>query len=1612
MNKCTRVFSGRRAARHRGIGSSIMAIIVTAILSTSGLERAMAADGVNRTVPKVPPPAKELSFSATPTDGEFLRAGLFVEPLAPVSVTTGQENRDLAQALLAYRDAVQKSGANDAVEPILAFLETHPNSVWKPALQLDLGIVYRQTGHFSKALAVWQTGWNETRGLHSREGRALADAMVARLSQLEAYLGRKELLQPLLDSTRDRPVGGPAAQLLTDSHTGLYHMLNRPGDSFRCGPLALKRILNYSSTTPSGASLQVLDEAHSTPNGLSLRAVQGIAAKAGMKYQMAFRTPGAQMVMPAVAHWKVGHYAAVVDRVDNRYLVQDTTFGEDIRVSPATLDEEGSGYFLVPAGPLPAGWRKVSATEGSHVWGRGDTGAGHDPAPPPPPPPKKNCPCTTATMEPETVSLVLQDEPVGYNPPVGPAVKFDFNYFQRDAVQPTTFAYTNFGSKWTFSWVSYVTVSSNVQVSVYLRGGGIEPYTFSSASATTAYPGPYSQSTLTRTLNSSGSPTGFTVTHPDGSFEEYNQPEGTTQFFMTAVGDPAGNTVILTYDSQMRIVGISDAIGQVTTLTYGLAGSPLVVTQITDPFGRSATFTYNSSGQLASMTDILGITSSYTYGQGASAPDFINTLTTPYGTTTFTFGDSTTNSSLGDTVFLKTTDPLNRTSYVEFDQGVDAGDSTNGVMKNSSLIPQGMLTCNQYLYYRNTFVFDANQYAQASQGGSLNYALAKVIHWAHTSDYDDASRVKESEKEPLENRVWYNYGGQSTSACASIVFGVSASGAVTSPSSNNGVAVSGQPTVKGRVVDSGATQLFQYSYNSNGNLLTSTDPVGRQVTYTYAANGIDRLTRTNTTAGTSQLLETRTFNSLHEPLTVTGVNGQTTRYQYNAAGQMTRSTDALGHAAALTYDSNGYMKTYLGPIAGDQYSLSYDNVGRVAAVTDPVGLTVRFTYDAADRQLTATFPDGTTSRNTYDLLDLASVTDRLGQTTVYNYDADEERVKSTDPHGDVFQFGYNPTGKLNSIIDPNGHATTMTLDAESRVVTKQYADGTSQSTTYDSSVSLPAVVTDALGQMTTYTYYVDNSRATIGYAAAQPTASVSFTYDPAYRRVASMTDGIGTTTYTYAPVSTKLGSNLLQSITGPIAGASGTDTVAYTYDALNRIVGYNIDGAAQSVTFDAMGRITAVSNPLDSFIYGYSDVTPRITAVSSNSGPIAALSYFGPQGDELQQQMVVSTQSGESLLQLNYTYNSRDAVTGFTESSPAASATNASYTYDTANRLQSVLLGAATAPTYSYGYDAASNITSLTVDGAQQSPSYTVTNALTSGTYDANGSPTASGGDAYTWDGANRIVGFTGANGNSSFTYDGLGRLVRVVDTNNGSVIADHSYFWCGQMRCLAHDNTQSGSPVSTQYFGQGVIANGASYYYVQDTLHSVRQLVDASGNVAVQYDYDPYGNPTTVTGSKASDIGYGGYLHHAASGLEFAKFRAYDSSHARWLNRDPAGEDGGLNLYAYVDENPVTFTDPSGLTPDRSRNRKGRVRWPKPQIPELEVWDCDAQTFGDYLEQCIAKCGGWINIDVCEVSALKVVVQISVDEDGEVHEFEDWKNITLTCLCKEKDEDPVCRAP
>ena len=376
----TLVASSHGGRRQAGIAFAALMLVATAVAMAPGFAgqvgRALAEARDRRTPAAVTSPRLALRFSDHPADDEFLRTGLFVQPLVPIGHTTRKENGNLAKALLAY-DSERRHGEPDALQPLIGFLAEHPGSAWKSALQVDLGAIYRRTGHFSKALETWQAAWDGSRGFTDAIGRAVSDQAVAYLSQFEAYLGRKEALEPLLNEAKTRPIRGSAAELVSESSRGLAEMLTRPDAAFKCGPSALARILATEAPSPSSPqSLKVLQRSQSTPNGLILDRRARHLRRSGDELPdgLSFRRRTRFSSRPS----PTGRSATTrpcSERMRADITASATpTFGEDITVSQSTLDEEASGYFLVGPGKLPTGWRSVDATEGNAVWGRGDTG--------------------------------------------------------------------------------------------------------------------------------------------------------------------------------------------------------------------------------------------------------------------------------------------------------------------------------------------------------------------------------------------------------------------------------------------------------------------------------------------------------------------------------------------------------------------------------------------------------------------------------------------------------------------------------------------------------------------------------------------------------------------------------------------------------------------------------------------------------------------------------------------------------------------------------------------------------------------------------------------------------------------------------------------------------------------------------------------------------------------------------------------------------------------------------------------------------------------------------------------------------------------------------------
>jgi RHS repeat-associated protein len=1526
--------------------------------------------------------AQKLVFSQQPTDTEILYAGLFPEPLVPAGGSTDPEqNRALGTALMEYSHAAHP----DQLDPIISFIRRYPKSPWDTALLLNVGIIYRKTGHLSEALSSWQSAWVGSAEFKDPTGKALGDAALGKLALFYAYLGRTQELGALMESVHGRSLTGAATENMANAAEGLAMMQKMPAVSFRCGPLALARICRSQRKTDAAI---VMETATSTSKGTSLVQLLELTKKAGLDYQMAYRNPGSEVIVPAVINWKVGHYAAILS-AGNEFRVGDSTFGEDIWMRQATLDEESSGYFLVSAGPLPPGWRSVPPTEGEAVWGRGNTG-GNAPPGPGPCDPQAFSQCggacegggagggdgaggaggmTTYNVDAMPDSLELYDRVLRYTPPIGRPMNFALSYMHRDDVQPPVFTYTNFGPKWTSNWISYVTDNTTFDggtADLYLPGGGLESYVNSRFNGNQILsPGPKTQAQMTKIM-SGNTVLGFKRSLSDGSIQLFQSWLAANQYFLSAVYDPQGNGISLNYNGT-RLISITDVSGHAMTLTYGLSTDPLKVTAVTDPFGRTANFTYSADGHLTSITDPMGITSSYTW----SINDFISQLTTPYGTTKFAYldgylgptYDSNPNPNIAPACCfsrsLTITDPLGLTSRVDYVQnapGLQDADPQNSV-------PQVIGTQNSNLEWRNAFVWNPSQLALATNpDGTLDYTKAHIMHFLHLNG-TSAAPVLESEKYPLENRVWYTYPGQPA---------------------GNMAGLSNQPIAIGRVLDDGTTQLTTFQRNSIGRITQLTDPVGRQFTFSYDTNGIDLLSETATTGGAHSVLFSATYNSQHEPLTFSEADGETTTLSYNTAGQPLSLKNPLGQITAYTYDPSGFLTaidrqpTIHPPLwqSARIVSFTHDAYGRVQTITNELGYTETISYDLANRPTAIAFPDGTTDKFGYQFLDLVSLTDRMNRTTSFQYDADRRQVAIKDPLGLSTQFSYCACGVISAIKDPAGNTTSFNFDLQDRITSRQYPDGSKALYTYELTTSRLNSLTNANGLGATYAYNADNTLSAI-LSGPQPGAVpfVTFTYDRVIRRLVIMKDTFGTTEYGYYPDSSGTplrGGGQLASERGPYG-----DIVSYKYDALGRAISRSIGrgtpvtippiprtGQSETLTFDNLGRISSVTNVLGTFSYTYLGASRRISAISSAHGPNEIVTYYDVNEDNLVKQIswtVVpphfpSPHPARVLLaSFNYGYDADDEITQITfggshvnfPSGLGASTSATSYrlNYDADSELLGVTpVGNAPGANYAYSYSSAFNMLSSQTGNTTTNFSYNNLNQLTTPetSYDGDGNLTALGQTRFEWIPAasSRPVDLSQADWNlmyihnsngstTQFRYDGLGRRTEIIEGGNGGIVSDKRYVWCGFRICQEHDMMAAsaslpGGPVTKNYFNQGVQINGSPYYYTLDGQGSVIHLVNSQGGVAAQYQYDPYGNQVSILGPP-SDVGFTGLFEHQPSGLALAVFREYSPSIGRWLSRDPIGEFATItrrprvpmmSLYTYATNDPLNFRDPSGLDP------------------------------------------------------------------------------------------------
>ena len=280
---------------------------------------------------------------------------------------------------------------------------------------------------------------------------------------------------------------------------------------------------------------------------------------------------------------------------------------------------------------------------------------------------------------------------------------------------------------------------------------------------------------------------------------------------------------------------------------------------------------------------------------GYESGDILTSLITPYGATTFVRARLS-----GTGRWLEIVDPLGGKERVDSRisaPGIHFEDSpsvvpASNVSVGSEQVP--FSAYNQYLNARNTFYWDKKRMLETPE----DYAKAKIFHFPHSRDLAQKSSVLECVKEPLENRVWFNYPGQTSSITSG------AEGTIHAP---NKVA---------RVIEDGTTQLWQYDRNALANVTRAVDPLGRETLFDYAPNGSDLLAVRQKNGSSYDTIASFTWNAQHRPLSSTDAAGKTTTYSWNARGQLRTITNPLNETTRFIYNAQGYLVTIDPPLAG------------------------------------------------------------------------------------------------------------------------------------------------------------------------------------------------------------------------------------------------------------------------------------------------------------------------------------------------------------------------------------------------------------------------------------------------------------------------------------------------------------------------------------------------------------------------------------------------------------------------------------------------------------------------------------------------------------------------
>ena len=700
----------------------------------------------------------------------------------------------------------------------------------------------------------------------------------------------------------------------------------------------------------------------------------------------------------------------------------------------------------------------------------------------------------------------------------------------------------------------------------------------------------------------------------------------------------------------------------------------------------------------------------------------------------------------------------------------------------------------------------------------------------------------------------------------------------------------------------GKSALFER--DGEGRITRLTDPRGNVQTYAYDLNG-DLASHTDAVGNTTQFFYDRNHNLIR---TVDPLGRIAARSDYDDDGRLVSLTDAAGHKTTYQHDlasRQELVKDALGRVTINEY----DERGNVLAVTDPLGARQTFTYDARDNRLTATDALGATTSYTYDAQNnLLSITDPLNRTTTFTRDSGGRPLTVTDSRGNTTAYHYDAQGNLLGSTDALGNDVSYSRDGAGNLTSLIDATGATSRNQYDPAGRRTQVI-DALGTATSLQYDANGNLLSqqgqdgtpwgLAYDAnnrivgtSQGTVQRSVAYDAAGQiskvtiasgRELSVTfDAVGRPTAIESPEG---GAFMQQSYDAVGNPTTLTDIlgnqVTRTYDDANRLTStQRPDGSTEQLFYDDAGRLTQAVDALGRSTRFGFDAAGELTSVTDALGGETTFEYDAAGN--------LSAQTDPAGHTTQFEYDALDRLVRTTYADGAIE----TRAYDVAGRLAQLTKAGGSATSYSY--DAVGRLLSVTDAFGHITRHDYGGGAERSATTDANGNVTA-----FSYDAAGRLVRTTYPMGDSESTsYDATGHLLS--RTNGEGETLQYQYDARGRLSgiTLPDSSTETYTYTLDQLVSSITGARGTTTFDYDPLTRRLVRVTEPDGRY-VRYAYDAVGNRTLVA--------------HGDAGSELVATYMYDALNRLTEITDPGS---GVTTQSYDAAGNVTsIARPNGVT-------------------------------------------------------------------------------------------------